>query len=150
MVSTQAAEERFTYAVTHVTTEEVLQAAFSVGPLQGHMTRPSSRRVDEADWVQNAEDLQDNTRRELHFTEDHLDILQHHLNLTHNMNARLIDELEKECHTEVQQLELRANTSFQETSDMEKEQMKTKGGCTPSASRQASRHETKEAVLLHS
>jgi hypothetical protein len=34
MVSTQAAEELVTYAVTHATTERVLQVAFSLVPLR--------------------------------------------------------------------------------------------------------------------
>jgi hypothetical protein len=40
------------------------------------------------------------------------------------MNTRLPDKLEKKCHTEIEKLELRANTTFQETSSMEKEQMR--------------------------
>jgi hypothetical protein len=40
------------------------------------------------------------------------------------MTARLRDELEKECQTEAEKLELRANTFFQETSDMKKVQMR--------------------------
>jgi hypothetical protein len=37
------------------------------------------------------------------------------------MNILLRDESQKECQTEVETLELRANTSFQETTDMKKE-----------------------------
>lgn len=40
------------------------------------------------------------------------------------MNARLREESQKECQTEVEMLELTANTSFQETSGMKKEQMR--------------------------
>jgi hypothetical protein len=45
------------------------------------------------------------------------------------MNAQLTDELQKEYQTEVEKLELRANTSFQETSDVKKVQMRTKSCC---------------------
>jgi hypothetical protein len=88
--------------------------------------RRTVRTVDEADWVQNAEEVQENTRRGIQLLKDHPDILQEHVNLTHNMNARLRDELQKQCQTEGEKLELGANTSFQETSDMEKEQMRRK------------------------
>jgi hypothetical protein len=48
------------------------------------------------------------------FFRNNLAILQKYLNLTHNMNTQLMNELQKECHREIEKVELRANTSFQE------------------------------------
>jgi hypothetical protein len=81
--------------------------------------------VRRADWMRNAEEAQENTRREIHFLKYHLAILQEHLNVTHNMNARLRDELQNECQNEIEKFEPRANTSIQKTSDMEKGQMRS-------------------------
>jgi hypothetical protein len=44
--------------------------------------------------------------------------------MAHNTNARLRDEFHKDCQTQTETLELRANTSFQQTSDMEMENMR--------------------------
>jgi hypothetical protein len=67
--------------------------------------------------LRNAEEVQENTRREIQFLKDHLESLQEHVNLTHDMNARLKDELQKQRQTGVDMPQLRANTSFQETSE---------------------------------
>jgi hypothetical protein len=83
----------------------------------------NDKKSREADWMQSADEVQ-NTRRERYFLKYHLAILQEHLNITHNMNSRPRDELQKECQIEIEKLEPRANKSFQKTSDMEKEQMR--------------------------
>jgi hypothetical protein len=62
------------------------------------------KRLYGADWVQSAEDVQENTRREIHFLKDHFAILQEHLNCSHKMKALLVDEAQKECQTELQKL----------------------------------------------
>jgi hypothetical protein len=63
-----------------------------------------------------AEGVQEDIRREIRLLEDHIANLQVDGNLTCNMNDGR--------RTVVEYLELGANTSFQETSDMEKEQMR--------------------------
>jgi hypothetical protein len=71
------------------------------------LARPQRRR---------AEGVQENLRREIRLLEDHIANLQVDPNHTYNMNARR--------QTEVENLELGANTSFHETSDVEKEQIR--------------------------
>jgi hypothetical protein len=70
--------------------------------------------------MQNTEEVQENTRQERNFLKDHLTVLQEHVNMAHNINARHRDELQKDCHT---QTDIGAE-SFQQTSDMQKEQMR--------------------------
>jgi Leucine-rich repeat (LRR) protein len=74
--------------------------------------------------MQNTKAVQENTRRERNFLKDSLAVLQEDVNMAHNMNARHRDELQKNCQTQTEKLELRANTSFQQTSDIETEQMR--------------------------
>jgi hypothetical protein len=73
--------------------------------------------------MQNTEEVQENTRRERNFLKDRLAVQQQHVNVAHNLNTCHRDELQKDCQA-LTETELRANTSFQQTSDMEKEQMR--------------------------
>jgi hypothetical protein len=66
--------------------------------------------------MQNAEEVQENNRRETNFQ-------QEHVNITRNMNGRLRYELRKDCQTQTETVEMKVDTSFQQTSDTEKEQM---------------------------
>jgi hypothetical protein len=74
--------------------------------------------------MQNTEEVQENTRRESNFLQDRLAVQQEHVNMAHNMNARHRDELQRDCQTQTETLELRADTPFQQTSDMENEQIR--------------------------
>ncbi|XP_023717755.1 PHD and RING finger domain-containing protein 1-like [Cryptotermes secundus] len=86
--------------------------------------RRQFRRVYESDWMQNAEEVQENTRQEMNFHDDHSITLQELLTMNHHTNARIMDAAQEVCHVMKMTLEVITNRFCQETSDIEKETMR--------------------------
>jgi hypothetical protein len=68
--------------------------------------------------------VQEDARRDRNFLKHRHAVLQEHVNMAHFMNTQHA-EITKDWQTQTDALELRANTFFQQTSDMENEQMRT-------------------------
>jgi hypothetical protein len=79
--------------------------------------------ADEADCEQNAEEIMENLRLYIYLLERLLDFRKEQSNFV-GTKYQTVADLRKECPSRVEKLELRANTSLQETSDVEKEQLR--------------------------
>lgn len=89
--------------------------------------------TDEADRTENTEEKQENTRRVVRSPNHRLQQQRGKQSRTHNSNARVGDRLEKECHTEVQMLDLGAsNRSLQAAKSGSYESTVCEGGAASS------------------
>jgi hypothetical protein len=94
-----------------------------ISPLSVRVSR-TARLVSEAESQPNIEEVVENIRINMHLNSDLPDYEQESLSSVQDTNVQIRVELWKECQSEAEKLELRANISVQEVPDAEKEQLR--------------------------